>query len=306
MNQQIVLFCKKLAALLLILVATDFLAGQLLQRLYLNQRSGSAFKTVYAVEKCREPLVIMGSSRAYHHYNTSLIEKKTGLKGYNLGRDGSGILYDYAVFNTICERAVPKCLVLDINLEEFQQQQITYDLLYQLLPHYKKNAYIREVVNLRSPFEFLKAQSSLYRHNSQLFYTLVYNFGSQKEEKGFLPLHGKIDSSIHYPPQTEGATDSLLVHYFERLIQTAQRKGTRMYACVSPTLNEYLQSKSLAITRLLCDQYNIRFYDFSTDTAFTCHRELFSDYSHMNAEGAQLFSERIADSILADAAARRP
>jgi lysophospholipase L1-like esterase len=44
---------------------------------------------------------------------------------------------------------------------------------------------------------------------------------------------------------------------------------------------------------------NIPFLDFSNDKRFYLQYELFSDATHLNHNGATLFSELVADSILA-------
>jgi len=292
-------FGKRLAILLVLLIILDVITGKLLTPLYLNQQSGSAFKTVYAVEKCREPLVILGSSRAYHHYRTTVLEKRLGMEGYNLGRDGAGILYDYAIYNTICTRAIPKYLILDINMEEFVSPSVTYELLYQLLPHYNKNDYIKEVVNKRSRFECIKAQSSLYRYNSQLFYMLVYNYKSGEEEKGYLPLFGKMHDPADLPAEPEVQLDSVLVRYFEKLIQQAQANKTKVFVFISPTFNSYkTDSKSALVTKAICRKYHVPFQSFVQDSLYRKHPEYFNDYSHLNIQGATLYSNRVADAIL--------
>lgn len=299
MNKSVIKFGKRLGILIILLIIMDMMVGKILKPLYLSQKSGSAFKTVYAIENANEPLIILGSSRVYHHYRTQVLEQKLGIKGFNLGRDGAGILYDYAVYNTVCTRSIPKYMILDINMGEFEKPSVTYELLYQLLPHYDKNKYIKEVVNLRSPFESIKAQSSLYRYNSQLFYMVTHHGKEANEEKGFLPLYGKMDDPPLLWGEPEKQLDTLLLHYFEKLIQQAQLNHTKVFVFTSPTLNSYkTESKSIAATRAICNKYNLPYFVYIQDTFYRKHPEYFNDYSHLNIQGATLYSNMVADSIL--------
>lgn len=290
-----------LRALLLagILLLLDQACGRLLEHYYRKVKSGSEYKTVYALEESREPLIIMGSSRAYHHYIPALLQEGLGKACYNLGRDGVGVLYDYAVYRTICDRKAPGIMIVDINPEEFIEQEVTYQLLFQLLPHYDENDYIKEVVNLRSRSEWLKAQSRLYRFNSQLFYIAVNNMRSTGMDttKGYLPLQGKLDQA---PEQGRAGQpiDERLVVYFEKLLKETRRQHTRVAVCISPVYRRYVKgTASIRYAAALCRRYGIPFLDFSQDKRFLDHPELFRDVSHLNDSGAHLYTSLLVQAL---------
>lgn len=296
-------FGIRLVLLLIVLVCVDGLAGKVLEHYYLKVRTGSEYKTVYAVEKSDEDLLVLGSSRAYHHYVIPVLERGLKMEGYNLGRDGAGILYDYAVYKTICRRKYPKLIIMDLNPEEFMSPNVSYQLLYQLLPHYRKNSDIREVVNLRSPYESWKAKSALYRFNSQLFYIALNSVQHPDVAayKGYLPLEGFLVNAPGPVQQKASGVDTLLVHYFEKFLQEARRNSTRVVVCVSPIYKKYGYTTS-SITRAgrLCGQYGVRMFDFSQDTTFGNHPDqYFRDISHLNNNGATLYTQKIRDTITA-------
>jgi len=282
-----------------ILVVLDQAGGRLLEHYYRKVKSGSEYKTIYALEESREPLIVMGSSRAYHHYVPALLQQGLGRDCYNLGRDGVGVLYDYAVYRTICDRKAPEMMIIDINLEEFTDQELARQLLYHLLPHYDENDYIKEVVQLRSRFEWLKVQSRLYRFNSQLFYIALNNMRSTGTDtaKGYLPLQGKLDQA---PEQGHigQAADELLARYFEKLLEETRRHHTRVAVCVSPVYRRYPgNTASVARAAGLCRRYGIPFLDFSQDKRFLEHPELFRDVAHLNDSGAHLYTSLVVEAL---------
>ncbi len=286
--------------LVVVLLAIDQVGGRLLDHYYLKVRAGSEYKTVYGVEKSKEDLLIMGSSRAYHHYVTAMLEQSFGMEGYNLGRDGAGVLYHYAVYKTICERKKPKMLLLDLNPDELLARDVTYELLYQLLPHYGKNDYIKDVVNLRSRFEWLKARSRLYRYNSQLFYIAVDNVKHPgiHDSKGYLALEGSVKNKPEIVTWNTPKMDTLLFRYFEKILEEAHSNGTRVVVCISPIYKRYSDSApGIVQVKRICQQQNVTMLDYSQDTTFLNHPEYFRDVLHLNDAGAHLYTRLLIDAL---------
>lgn len=296
MQQKIRTFGIRLLLLITILILIDRIGGSVLHHYYLKVKSGSEYKTIYAVEKSREDLLIMGSSRAYHHYVTTVLEQNLDMRSYNLGRDGAGVLYNYAIYKTICERRKPKMVIMDVNPEEFMAPNASYQLLYQLLPHYGKNKYINEVVLLRSPFEWLKVQSLLYRYNSQPFYIAVNNvqYSGIDTSKGYLALYGKLKDKPETVATNVREVDALLLHYFERFLEEAQRNNTRVVICISPVYRQYRRATpSIEHTYRICGKHKVPVLDFSREKLFLDHPEYFRDITHLNDTGAHIYTNKL-------------
>jgi hypothetical protein len=298
--QKIKTFCARLLLLILLLVVLDRAGGRLLQHYYLKVTSGSEYKTIYAVEKSGEEVLVLGSSRAYHHYVSTMLEKGLRRETYNLGRDGAGILYNYAVYQTICERSKPKMVILDLNADEFIADNVSYQLLYQLLPHYDKSRYIREVVRLRSPFENVKVQSWLYRYNSQLFYIAANNIRHSDIDiqKGYLALQGRVKGQPEIPAKSNAAVDTLLLHYFERFLEAAKSNKTEVVVCLSPVYRQYPRPTSSVIQIYrICRQHNVPLLDHLQDSLFLQHPGYFRDISHLNDKGAHLYTGKLLEAL---------
>ncbi|WP_315814274.1 hypothetical protein [Paraflavitalea speifideaquila] len=143
----------KLSIFVLIIVAGDFLLGQALRYWYFKQQSGLLYRTTYAMDMTNSKALIFGSSRANHHYHPRVIEEGLGLSTYNTGRDGNFILYNTAVLKSTLKRYTPSVIILDLDIFSFNQSPENYDRLSALLPYYKAHEEIRDIVELRSPFE---------------------------------------------------------------------------------------------------------------------------------------------------------
>ena len=85
----------------ILVVAGDRLVGHFLERSYRNATHGIAGKENYVVDSVRTDIVVMGSSRALHHYVPSLITQATGLSCYNCGIANEGIANHYAMLEAI-------------------------------------------------------------------------------------------------------------------------------------------------------------------------------------------------------------
>lgn len=161
-------FLVRLVIFLVVLFAIDFVVGNVLRKLYFQQKSGPDYETIYAMEKSTEDLMVFGSSRARNHYHPKAFEEALGMSFYNAGRNGNFILYSNAVAQAVLKRHQPKIVILDIVGHEFEYYAPNYEKLSVLLPFYKTHPEIRSTVNLRGEFESIKLWFQMYPFNSTL------------------------------------------------------------------------------------------------------------------------------------------
>ena len=88
-------FCLIYVAIFFAIVAVvDFSLGRTFH--FLQARAGGITGAEYYVcEKVTEDIIIMGSSRASHHYVPEIISEELGMSCFNAGRDGNGIILQY-------------------------------------------------------------------------------------------------------------------------------------------------------------------------------------------------------------------
>ena len=93
---------------LAIVIATDFVLGKTMRILLANTSNKEDIgKTYFSLNEVSTPIVIVGSSRASHHYVSNIIEEKLNLETYNVGRDGCFFSYNCCVVNSILDRYCP-------------------------------------------------------------------------------------------------------------------------------------------------------------------------------------------------------
>lgn len=298
-------FLTKLGVFLLILFLLDFSIGSVLTRLYFNQKSGYLYRTTYSLDSTKAQLLIFGSSTANHHYDSRIFASRMRITVYNTGRDGNSIFYNYAIFQSVQKRYVPKIAILDVNIREFEYRQDSYDRLSSLLPYYKNHPEIRSLVQIKSPYEKYKLISKIYPFNSLLFSIGVGNTNYNKtrnkvnDELGYLPLKmlwNKPISEDSRPAYYQ--LDQNKIDIFKSFVMECIQNRTQLYIIISPRFMKYSEDPSIDIVQNIAREFNQPFYNFSKDTLFWKHPEYFADRFHLNEKGSQIFSNIIVDKTL--------
>jgi len=295
------LFFLRLAIFVFTFFVLDALAGWLLRHYYFTQHSGSMYRTTYSMESATHDILIFGTSRATHHYKPEVFERTLGMTCYNAGKDGTQILYHYAVLESVLKRYTPKIIILDISFKDVLETDDNYDWLSSLLPYYKKHPEIRPVVDLKSYFEKYKLLSASYPFNSAILTIAKSNGMTSNDEgkKGYLPLEkewkGPLTAEIHKRPEQ---IDSIKLKYFEKFIGDCKKANITLYVMLSPVYIRFDKpSISLAAISEVCEHYKVPFYDYTTCAEFLNNPSLFQDRSHMNDKGATIYSEKVAKEI---------
>ena len=300
-KQPYLFFILNILLLFAVVFVFDRAAGKVLRHYYFKQSSGLQYRTTYALEKTKAPLLIFGSSRANHHYTPEVFEKNLGMEYYNTGRDGNHIFYQYAVLKSILKRYTPKVIILDFTLSDLQVNAESYERLSSLLPYYSTHPEIRPVVDLRSKMEKIKLFSEVYPFNSSLFTIAKGNSPALAAEelkaKGFIPLFKTWNKPIGPPPPTDNIDDldTVKVKYFESFVRDYKTAGVKLFVVFSPLYIKYPHTPAAIETaKKIAAKEQVGFYDFLTDTSFTNNPSLFADRSHLNERGAKLYSEKIS------------
>jgi len=298
------MFFKKLLLFLIILLFCDFIVGNILRYFYFKQESGLQYRTTYSIENTKADVIILGSSRANHHYHSEVFEKRLKMTCYNAGRDGNSLFYHYAVLKGILTRYSPKIVILDFIYGEFRADQSDYEKLSILLPYYKNHPEIRSIVDLQGYKVKLKIISSIYPFNSSLLTILIgnteYNKKRKEDVKGYIPLQKvwkeplkkDIESIKRYK------TDSIKVNIFKSLIEDCKKAKVKLFVICSPIFVKYdNQDQSVQLAKDIANHENIVFLDFSQASIFLQNPSYFQDPGHLNDDGAKVFSNMLIDSI---------
>jgi hypothetical protein len=299
-------FLVNLLVFLGLLFAFDKALGFILQQLYFKQVAGEYYRATYSIDSTKADVLIFGSSRASHHYVPAVIEENLHMSTYNTGRDGNYLLYNYAVIKAVTERYSPKMIILDVNPIALFYRKDDYDRLSTLLPYYDTHPELRNIVDRRSKYERFKLYSSLYTYNSLPLSVLVGNLEIAKKlyvsDKGYLPFYEKMNpissSNIKLKDNPEeiysDSIDTFKIAALQDIAKICFKKHISLVFVFSPIYtklnNELANSKFNTILKA----YKVRYLDFSEDTTFANHPQFFQDESHMNDDGARIFSKKLA------------
>ncbi len=301
MKKDYLLFGKKLLIFLVVIGVLDVAGGKLFQRFYLKGTSGESAQTTYALTKATEDCVVFGSSRAVHHYIPSLFTDSLKLSCYNAGKDGQGILYQYAVLNSILSRKAPRAIVLDVDADEFTDNEVSYGRLSALLPYYYVQKEVQPIVNERGYYERIKVLSSLYRFNSLLLNTLVSTVKQDSDgfENGYKPLNKWWNRPLEKAAKKRVENiDTIKVGYFKKFLQSAQAKNIAVFVVVSPVFEkETVKASSLQMVQNICEEMKLPFLNVRQDPRFISHPDYFADIDHLNEKGALAYTRYICNEI---------
>lgn len=265
-----------------------------LETLYFKQESGLYFRTTYAIREANQDIIILGDSRANHHYVPSIISEEMGMSCYNAGRDGQGILYVEAVLRSILARKRPKLVVIDLTGVMFNVGGGKYGRLSSLLPYYRQHPEIRHIVNKRSFYEPLKMLSKIYPYNSMLLTIIKYNFVGEIDYSGFIPLNGKPGRVLTWDVGGEdcdgGLVDLNAVESLENICRVCNENGIKAVLSISPYFDEVFEEKLFRIIKDVADVYRIPVINFSREKGISRNMNYFVDSSHLNYKGAREFS----------------
>ncbi len=298
------LFIFKTIIFLVIVFLLDFLVGKTLYFLYFHQKSGSLYRTTYSIEKTNAEMLVMGSSRANHHYAPYAFENRLGLSYYNVGRDGQYLLYNYAILKVILKRYSPKIIIFDFVNQELEFDSRDYERLASLMPYYKKYPDIQPILQLKSSFEKIKLLSQIYPFNSYLLTIAIGNTNFNRRDvfdiKGYIPLDGKWNELIKTTDNSRTIKiDSNKLKIYELFIQDCLKAHVKLYIVCSPYYFNF-KSTPLSITlgKKIAAKYHIDFYDFSQNPSFISKPALFDDPYHLNDTGAKIFSDSIVNLLI--------
>ena len=287
-----------LAVLLVTFMAINWAFGCVSQKLLsaLPSSSNEVARMNYQVTRCESECLILGSSRASHHYNPSIIQDSLKMTTYNAGRNGHGISYADGVLRAILERRKPKLLILEFSDGEFRPDWT--EKISSLKPYYNTYPQVLQLAEkVLDERESLKSKFSAYRMNSLIFPIIgTYLHSSKDTERGFMPLKGQNDKNMKMR-ESKGifTIDEKNKDILNDLIDLCEANNIKVIAFCSPMFQDF-SSERVELSKV-CAEKNIPFYDYSNDEYFMKRPDLFWDNAHLNEDGANVYTKLIISDI---------
>lgn len=263
-------------------------------------KNGDTFIRNYIATQCREDVIVMGSSRANHHYVPQVIGDSLHLSCFNAGYDALGILNMFGRYKLICRNHTPKILIYDI----FAPNEIYGDGSDHLkyldgLRPYASMPEIDSIFADIAPMERYKMLSKAYRYNTKILQIVGEFMGhTPPPPAGYLPLYGVMsyEAEAYKPEYTGQKPDSVKLNYVRKLIADTRSKGILLVLAVSPRYGANSNQDLLPIAKL-CQEEGVPFLNHFTDSRFCSQKQFFKDSHHLNDEGARRYSAVIAKEV---------
>lgn len=285
-----------------IVLVIDFGFGKACDYMNAHAKGGETKQMYDLCMKDQYDILIMGSSRAHHHYVPQIIEDSLEMSCFNAGHDGNGILLMYGIYQMIVNRYQPKLIIYDVeqafDLYEYKADNHCTRYLAVQKPYYNQPG-IAQIFKDVKQEEYYKTFSGLCRYNS-ISIPLVIDYLTSRpmNSKGYSPLSGEMKKEPVKKEKSEAPTiDSLKYNYMRKFVKDVTEKKIPLLVVVSPKYGA-LDSDDLQPIKDICEIYHVPFLDYYAAPEFMAHKEWFKEPMHLNDEGARMFSKRIVKSLL--------
>lgn len=284
-----------------VIIVVDFGFGKACAYLNAHAKGGETKQMYDLCLKNQYDVLILGSSRAHHHYVPQIIEDSLNLTCYNAGYDGNGVVMMYGIYQMIVNRYKPKLIIYDIeptfDIYEYGADNNNSRYLSALRPYFRQSG-ITDIFKDVSIEDYYKSFSSLCQYNSFTVPFVIDNIKNRSMNvKGYSPMYGQMmKEPVIVGKKDSSVVDSIKIKYMKRLIQDASEKGISVIMVASPMYGS-VRSKSLQPIKELCTEYKIPFVDYYANYVFMKHKEWFNEPMHLNNEGAHAFTREIVDII---------
>lgn len=308
MNTKFTLFCVKVVVFVVLLFAIDRIIGAAfvsMKDMGLKKNPENMWlKTPFVLEKVKSDVVIIGSSKASHHYVPQMLEDSLGVTAYNCGQDGCFFLYQNCIINMLLDRYRPKMIIWDIQPGSFMNHNAReYQNIRYLSPYYPQSVWAKRYIDSESKKMPLRMQSRMFAYNSKaLNYLFPLVMGSSKTENGYIPLPNdgykypekrkRVESEIQYSPNDEYL--SLLSSTLER----CKEEGVAVQLFISPEYNYESDAYIGAVVDITRVSFDKGFPCYNYHSLAANDSTMFKDASHLNDKGAKIYTAKVVQDMV--------
>ncbi|WP_139958144.1 hypothetical protein [Flavicella sediminum] len=254
-------------------------------------------------------IAIYGSSRAWVHINSSILENYLATKVYNFGMDGHNFWLQYLRHQEYLEHnKPPKIIVLSVDVFSLKKRKDLFRSR-QFIPFMFWNSAIEKFTSSYNGFGFEDYYFPLFRYYgstsgaSSLLKPASYikpyrNKGYRGHELQWNHdlAKAKLSDENRYI-----AIDSSSVSLFEKFLIECKSKKIKTLFVYTP---EYIEGQDFIKNRKeifeiymrFSEKYKIPFLDYSNDD-LSHDKTFFYNASHLNKKGSDLFSKKLANDL---------
>ena len=192
-------YLKHIIIFFVVIVGIDIAVGYIGKQ-YFKDITFGFYGNINNSIKATSDILILGSSRALHHYNAESISQETGMSCYNAGTGGYGLFLDYAVLSEkIHQKNIPKMVILDVSPNTLIVGPDSYSKLDRLLPYYNEYDAFKEIIILNPEYSKLQQVFNLYKYNSTLYDFINSYIEKEEVTNGYIPIVGTLNINNFNP-----------------------------------------------------------------------------------------------------------
>lgn len=287
---------KALGILILMLPVTLMFLGFLLPKLPSSPMMRDSFWASKIDSKAEYDIIYVGDSRVYRGIDPDLIEKETGLKGFNFGFSSAGL--DSALIFESCKRLKPngkKILLIGVSANAFLPSSLENEHFNSILKWKGADIWIRRHLYPKLRYFDHRAVSDLYKHLKGEHYYEDYR------------THNGFAASSKVPSDSNSAIDAYRMQFeresynksaelrFKKILFRLKRENIRCVLVRIPCSSAMIELEDNAvggkIELLLEDLEREGFQVVRTSS------EAMKSYdgSHLDSTSAALFSRQLAE-----------
>jgi hypothetical protein len=308
---------RHVALFLFCIVALDLGTSSVLWRLFERTDSGErGGLSNFALSKQADVLVL-GSSRAQFQIMPSVIGQRLSLRAFNAGLKGHDFLYSAALYDLWLHRhPPPRAVVLTVDVESMLRRPTEAAAAQVLAPYIDESDVLREILYSDGPQTRLEYLSRSYRYNGKVL-VIAKNVFQHTDPAfdGFIAQQGTLQSGDRSKirnalDQGEPAMVYAQAPFWDMKIRMLREIGARalqqhtlVLLVHAPMYGQDLAAHKIWIERmnaLVAATPGIEFADLceaALPGRYPNPRELFWDVNHLNGQGAQIFSNLVADEL---------
>lgn len=271
--------------------------------------------------------IIIGSSRAETMVDLNIIREKNGLRGVNLGLDGSGLTENYLIFQDFIKKNIVKKVFIQVDMfnllpcyhlshpfHEYRYFPYLYDddisdivkanvpelkyYFWKYLP-FVKYAEFNSVYNIADvyldrikidSFDSLGTQMVDRADSGKL---LDLRFDTQEKIAGIYNDSSNNKLNPSYQNQTYIAVQHLLM-----IIEKCEINNIEVVIYSPPTFYKITPNTKFTekVIKVISVRKRIKYWNFERDS-IKFDANLFYDYDHLNSKGTKIFTKTLSDSL---------
>jgi hypothetical protein len=257
-------------------------------------------------------IAIYGSSRAWVHFHPGILHDSMKMTVYNFGIDGHNFWLQYMRHVEFLKyNPQPKIIILSVDIYTLQKRKDLYQM-EQFLPYMLWNRNVYEYTRSYEGYTTADYFIPLLRYSGKaspmkMVLTELFRPGISPpyRYRGYVGMDKPWGSDLERAMELSDAyhvdVDSASVTLLEAFVRECQRRKIRLIFVYAPEYiegQEYVENRSevMHLFHRMALRHAVPFLDYS-DSDFSKRRDLFYNSGHLNKQGSQLFSARLASDV---------